>query len=381
VSVGWGGPDPVQNAEAPGTDYELATRYTTSSDINITAVRVWHGASSGNVARSGRVWSTGGSLLASVAMTNTLPSGWTEFDLASPLFVAAGTTFDVSYNTVEYYGAVAGGYPVPSADTLLTATAGRLNNTPATFPNTPVTSFYGIDIVYELAGNLPPTIDTLVATPDGLNVTATATITDETPAAVVLRWDWGDGDRTVTAAGVLSDTHAYAAPGLYGIAVQATDDGDSTDFAGVPVIVRDDGELFDLEAIVDELAARIATVTGIRKVYTFGPDDKSIKLTPAAIVALPTQPINYLETYKAGGPAASATIPVIVVVSKVHSRSAHAQLAAFLGAAGPASIRAAIESGVYVHSDSPTCSEGVPDELPIAGDTFLSAVFDIQVMR
>src|SRR5690349_7034437 len=381
MSVGWNGPDPTQNAEAPGTDYDLATRYTVAADINVTAVRVWHGANSGNVARSGRIWSTAGSLLASVAMTNTLPSGWTEFELATPLFVADGSSFDVSYNTVEYYGAVAGGYPVVSADLNLTATAGRLNVTPGSHPDTPVSSFYGIDVVYELAGNLPPEITAVTAVADGLDVAASVTLTDEAPSTVAIRWVWGDGDENVTAAGVTSTTHTYDAAGLYAIAVQATDDGDLTAVAATPVIVRDDGELLDLAAIVDELADRLdAAVPALRAVHRFGPDAKRLEVLPAAIVALPTDAIRYLETYNQGGPAATATIPVVVAVSKVHSRSAHATLAGFLSAAGSSSIRAAIESGVYVHSSSPTCSTGVPDELQIAGDTYLSAVFDVMIM-
>lgn len=227
---------------------------------------------------------------------------------------------------------------------------------------------------------MPPEITSIAAASDGLDVTATVTLTDEAPSSVVLRWVWGDGDQNVTAAGVLQAAHTYDAAGLYAVAVQATDDGDLTAVAATPVIVRDDGELLDLAAVVGELADRIATVSGIRRVYRFGPDAKRIEAVPAAIVALPTDPINYLETYKQGGPAATATIPVIVVVSKVHSRSAHELIAGFLSAAGSSSIRAAIESGVYVHSSSPTCSTGVPDELPIAGDTYLSAVFDVQIM-
>lgn len=379
MSVGWSGPDPTQAAEAPGTDYELATRYTTSSDINITAVRVWHGLNSGNVSRAGRVWSTGGSLLASVGMTNTLSSGWTEFDLASPLFVAAGTTFDVSYNTVEYYGAVAGGYPRASADTLLSATAGRLNVTPGSFPDTPVATFYGIDVVYELAGNLPPEITSVSAVADGLDATATVTLTDETPAAVVLRWDWGDGDRTVTAAGVLTDDHTYAAAGHYAIAVQATDDGELTDFAATPVVVRDDAGLFDLDDAVGELATRLSTITGLR-VHRYGPDAKRIN-PPAAIVALPAEPINYHETYDTGGPAASATVPIVVVVGKVHSRSAYQALAEYMGSGGARSIRSTVESGVFTAFDGVTVKDAVADEYTIAGDTYLVAIFSTVIMR
>ncbi len=385
MSFGWSGDDPPLPSEnEPGVDYELATRYGANGDISITGVRVWAGTSSETVVgRKARLWTTGGSLLAEVDIDAALPPGWTIYELVEPVPIANGATFDVSYSTLRYYGATAGGYPRASGDGLVTATQGRFHLTPGTFPNTvsPGASFYGIDVEYVAAGNLAPEITALTVVPDGLDVDATVVIDDETPASVTVRWLWGDGDETTTGAGVLTAAHTYDEPGVYAVGAIATDNAAQKGFRAAYVIVRDDGELFDLAAIVHELAVQLATVTGIRKVYEFGPDEKSIKVTPAAIVALPVAPVRYLETYNVGGPAASATIPVIVAVSKVHSRSAHAQLAAFMSAAGPASVRAAIESGVYVHSDDPTCSEGVPDELPIAGDTFLSAVFDIEVMK
>ncbi len=382
MSFGWDGSDPTMENE-PGVDYELATRYSANGDIAIMGVRVWAGSSSESVVgRKGRIWTTGGSLLAEVAIDASLAPGWTVYDLVEPVPIANGGTFDVSYSTLRFYGAVAGGYPNPSADGLVTATQGRFHNDPGTFPNTvsPGASFYGIDVEYVAAGNLAPEITALAVVPDGLDVDATVTISDETPASVTVRWLWGDGDESTTGAGVLTAAHTYDEPGLYAVGAIATDNAAQKGFRAAAVVVRDDGELLDLAAIVHELAVRIATVDGIRKVYEFGPDEKSIKVTPAAIVALPTDPISYLETYNQGGPAATAKIPIVVAVSKVHSRSAHALLAGFLSAAGPASVRAAIESGVYVHSSSPTCSTGVPDELPIAGDVFLSAVFDVDIM-
>ena len=385
MANGWDGADPDLQNE-PGVDYELATRYLANVDVAITGVRVWAGAASPAAplaGRKGRLWTTAGSSLGTVDMPDELPVGWSVYEFVEPVQITSGTTFDVSYSTLRYYGAISGGYPNPSADGALTATQGRFHDTPGSFPNTvsPGASFYGIDVTYELSGNLAPEVTALTLAVDGLDVTAVAAVDDESPSSVGIRWLWGDGAETVTGAGVLTDDHTYAAAGLYAVTAVATDNAGQKGIRSAPVIVRDDGELFDLQAIVDELAARIATVSGIRKVYTFGPDEKSIKVTPAAIVALPVAPIKYLETYKSGGPAASATIPVIVAVGKVHSRSAHALLAGFLSAAGTASVRAAIESGVYVHSDDPTCSEGVPDELPIAGDVYLTAVFDIEVMR
>lgn len=226
MTNGWDGADPTLQNE-PGVDYELATRFVANADITISAIRVWCGAASETVSgRAGRIWNTGASLLASVAMDASLPlSQWTTYNLATPLDVSSGTTFDVSYDTLRYYGAITGGYPNNSSDSLVTATAGRFHATPTTFPNTPTASFYGIDIVYteNVGGNQAPSVDGISVAKTGLFVTATASITDEDESTVTIRFDWGDGSSDTLSAGDLSADHTYAASGLYAIMATATD--------------------------------------------------------------------------------------------------------------------------------------------------------------
>lgn len=224
MTNGWDGADPSLQNE-PGVDYELATRFTANDDITITGIRVWAGASETVSGRSGKIWNTGGVQLATVAMGTSLPNGWTTYNLAVPLNISNGTTFDVSYDTLRYYGAVAGDYPNNSSDSKVTATQGRFHATPNTFPNTTSVSFYGIDIVYieNVGGNQAPTVDGISVVKTGLAVTATATITDEDESTVTLRWDWGDGEFDNTLAGDLSHDHTYDNPGLYAIMVTATD--------------------------------------------------------------------------------------------------------------------------------------------------------------
>lgn len=140
---------------------------------------------------------------------------------------------------------------------------------------------------------------------------------------------------------------------------------------------------FDLVAIIDELATQLETIEldGDQplKVHRFGPDAKRLEIVPCAIVALPTAPVRYLET--SGGPAAATTIPVVVAVSRVHSRSAHRLLAEFMSSHGPRSIRACIDAGDFDTVSDPTVLEGVPDEMTLAADTYLVAIFDVQVME
>lgn len=137
---------------------------------------------------------------------------------------------------------------------------------------------------------------------------------------------------------------------------------------------------FDLAAIVDEIADQLDTIDDLH-VHRFGPDAKRLEVLPAAIVALPTQPISYVETGLPGGPAARTVLPIVVAVSQVHSATSHRTLAEFMSSTGDHSIRACIEAGDYVTVSDPTILECVPDEMTIAGDTYLVAIFDLQVME
>lgn len=379
MANGWSGNDPAMQNE-PGVDYELATRYAANTDVSITAIRVWGATSSENVVgRTARIWSTGGSVLASVAIDASLPSGWTVYTLAAPLLVTAGTTFDVSYGTLRYYGAISDGYPKTSADLALTATQGRFHATPGSHPNSVTASFYGVDVVYDLAGNLPPEITALTVTTDGLEVTATAVVDDETPASVALSWDWGDGDTSTTGAGVLEASHTYDAAGVYAMFATAQDSGGLRHTRAAVVIVRANDELFDLLLVVGELADRLRTISGLR-VSEFGPEAKRLN-PPHAVVTLPTEGVVYHETYNSGGAMVTATVPVVVAVGKVHSPSAYSALAGYAAAGGVRSVRAVLESGVYVHVDTVVVADARFDEFTVAGDAYLVAVFDVEVSK
>lgn len=225
MSNGWDGADPVQQDD-PGTNYELSTRYTASEDLTITKIRVWSGQSVNVAARNARIWTTAGVVQRTIDIDDTLPSGWQEYALDTTLEVANGASFDVSYSTTRYYGAVAGDYPNASSDTFLTATGGRFIESIGSHPNTLTASFYGIDVVYTLSGaNQPPEITGLVLSKADLTVTALATVSDESPSTVTIDWDWGDGTTTSTGAGVVTAQHTYTSSGIYAVLATATDNG------------------------------------------------------------------------------------------------------------------------------------------------------------
>lgn len=274
MSHGWNGADPTQ-ASDPGS-YELGTEYVANSDIQITAVRVWEGATPGTVTnRRGRIWSTGGSLLGSGAMATSLPSGWTEYTLDSPVNVTASTHIVVSYTTGGDYGQLnhALDSAVTSADGLVTAVAaasgahgnGAFTTSPTTYPNTASSqnTFYGIDIVYAAAGSLPPIITGMTASAAGLLVTAVVNATDHNGNPLVgatYRFDWGDGNVTSGSTGAAS--HTYATAGTYAVACTVTDAFALTSTPkAVPVTVFALAAGFDAQGLTDQLAS-MALSTG-----------------------------------------------------------------------------------------------------------------------
>lgn len=258
MTNGWNGADPTGFDEGSNVNYELATRYAANANITISAVRVWSENSVNVSARNARIWNTGGAALATIDIDDTLPGGaaYTTYNLVTPLDVANGTTFDVSYSTTRYYGLkTSAGYPVNSSDALVTATQGRYAESHGTFPNNTTTSYYGIDIVYteNVAANDPPEVTGLTLAKNDLLVTATATVTDETPSTVVVTWDWGDGSTTTTGAGVFTAQHTYAAGGIYAVMATATDADGLDDSAAAAISVSSSQTTTSNEEWVDDI--------------------------------------------------------------------------------------------------------------------------------
>lgn len=243
MAVGWNGPDPTGFSDGAGTSYELGTRYAAINGVTINNVRVWApagGASRAN--RAGKIWNTGGTLLASAAMPNTLTAGWTTHALDTPVAVTAGTSIIVSYDTTDTYGATVGGfaYPLTSADGNVQAIERRLHTTPDLFPPSGAgNTFYGIDIDYSVGtgGNQPPVVG-ITASVSVLAAAATLTVTDENPSTVTYTIEWGDGNTSAGLTSLGPHNHIYSAAGTYAIMVTATDAGGLTDSAAVAVTVR-----------------------------------------------------------------------------------------------------------------------------------------------
>ena len=118
----------------------------------ITAIRFWKAA--GETGQHvGRIWSTTGQLLTSVAFVNETSSGWQQQDLPSALTIPANTEFIVSVNTTNNLfvgtisglatGLIQGSLRAPSG------TNGVFSYTAGTFPTSTYSSTnYFRDIVF-----------------------------------------------------------------------------------------------------------------------------------------------------------------------------------------------------------------------------------------
>lgn len=92
----------------------------------------------------------------------------------------------------------------------------------------------------------------------------------------------------------------------------------------------------DLNAVMDGLGARLATIAGLR-VYDYPADSVQV---PAAVVSYP-ETVEYDETFARG--CDQLVIPITVVVGKVSDRASRDQLGAYIAGSGARSIKLAVD--------------------------------------
>ena len=136
-------------------NYELGMSFTSTVAGQITHVRFWK-ASSESGTHTGRIWSGTGTLLASVVFTGETASGWQQQALATPLAIAANTTYVVSVNTGNaYYVATNSGLATQITNQNLRSVVGTNGRygTSGTFPTGSwQASNYFRDVVFSAGG-------------------------------------------------------------------------------------------------------------------------------------------------------------------------------------------------------------------------------------
>lgn len=381
----WTGANPTLTVDS--VDYELGTVQRANEDLTITHVRVWADATSQPYAgRSGRIWSTAGALLAEVSLPTTLDPGWSTHELPAPVERTALARWVVSYTTGGNYGSIPAALAtaVVSSDGAVTALAtadaangnGVFNTTPGDFPTTTFNStFYGVDVVYALGlpGGMTPNITGVALSTFGLTVTATINASDaDGLAGATYRISWGDGATTEGPAAQLA--HTYATGGLKAILASVTDSTGLSAYAAAAAPLAGATSGMQLADVMDAVADRLKTITGPPlRTFAYPPG----KLTPPGAVV--TYPDNYTFDATYGRGMDRLSLPVVIVVGKVSDRSARDQLAEYCAGAGPRSIKAVLESGIYTAFDTIRVEDIDFDVATIGGTDYISAVFTLDI--
>lgn len=219
---------------------ELGVKFRASVAGKVTGVRFYKGA--GNTgAHTGKLWSSTGTLLASLTFQNETASGWQEALFTTPVNVTANTTYVVSYwapagryaadaNFFTTQGVTNG--PLTALQSGVDGLNGVFNYTGSAFPATSYqdTNYYA-DVLFvpdaQTPDTTPPVISGLTATPSGTQ--AIIAYTTNEAAAGVLNYGTAPGSLTLSQSSApLTTSKSFTVTGLtagttYYYAVTATD--------------------------------------------------------------------------------------------------------------------------------------------------------------
>ena len=157
---GWGEPAPASAAN-DGIPVNLGTRFVAGAAGTVSALRFYKPANETG-AHTGYFWTSSGTLLGSASFTPTASGGWQTAALATPISVASGATYVVSYSTTGAYAYTAGGLSAPISSGPLTA-PGSTNGvfaygTAGLFPTASfnATNYFADVVYYRASENRPP---------------------------------------------------------------------------------------------------------------------------------------------------------------------------------------------------------------------------------
>jgi Domain of unknown function (DUF4347)/Domain of unknown function (DUF4082) len=197
-------------------DYELGMEFVSAKAGQINAIR-YYKASTETGSHTGRIWSSTGTLLGSVAFTNETAVGWQQQALTKPIDIAANTTYVVSVNANLSFAVSGGGLGITNGD--LTAvndgSNGVFDSTPGNFPTSSNNANYFRDIVFSPTTITPPTNKPGTITVSGTttqNQVLTANVADlDGLSGVTIKYRWqqsADGTNWTNIDGAVNKTLA-----------------------------------------------------------------------------------------------------------------------------------------------------------------------------
>jgi hypothetical protein len=131
-------------------------KFQTSVDGQVTAFRFYKGPQNTGT-HGANLWTATGTLLTSATFTNETASGWQQVSLSSPVTLAPGTTYIVSYHTNGNYSAdndyfatalVSGVLTVPASSTSGGNGVYAYGNSSSFPTNSFLATNYWVDVVF-----------------------------------------------------------------------------------------------------------------------------------------------------------------------------------------------------------------------------------------
>jgi hypothetical protein len=194
---------PALLSDSDTTQVNLGMRFTSSAAGTITGIKYYKGANDTGT-HTGSLWSSTGSLLATVTFTNESTSGWQVATLSSPVSITAGTTYVVSYHSNGHYTSTSNYFTTSRVNGPLTAPAsGNGVYTYGTGNLFPASTYgaanYWVDVMFSPASS-SPNRSPVAANDTGFSATQDATLS--IPVSALLANDSDpDGDAlTITGA-------------------------------------------------------------------------------------------------------------------------------------------------------------------------------------
>lgn len=129
-----------------------------------------------------------------------------------------------------------------------------------------------------------------------------------------------------------------------------------------------------LAAVMDEVAAALAEITGLR-VTAWPPETVS---GPSGYVSYPLS-VDFDQAYQRGEDG-YRDLPIVLVVGKATTRAARDTVAGWASGAGPKSLKRAMEERSWTTCDDLTVTSCEFDVEMIAGVPYLAAMFKATVV-
>ncbi|HVP10941.1 MAG TPA: DUF4082 domain-containing protein, partial [Phycisphaerae bacterium] len=199
---------------------ELGMKFRSDVAGIVTGVRFYK-APTNTGTHIGNLWSSTGTLLATVTFTNETSYGWQQANFATPVSIAANTTYVVSYFAPAGHYSASSGYftsagannaPLHALQSGVDGSNGLYRYvTASAFPNSSWSDTnYWVDLAF--TDNVPPVISSLTAA----TTIQTATITWTTSEPATSRLDYGTTTSlgTTVTDGTMLTAHSFTLSGL-----------------------------------------------------------------------------------------------------------------------------------------------------------------------